>query len=198
MCSRKQANLHWDAKEQAVDFFDVKADVSFIKGTGHLSKLTFEKASHPALHPGMSAHKTNDEVVGWLGAVHPQHAKPGFERPRLRFRSHANALFLVFCLRLKAISRYPSNKRDIAITVKQEIEVGKILSYIEKFGVNQLVGLNLFDVYTGQGVEPGYKSLALSLTLQDADKTLEDAEIQAAVDKVLDALASEFGASLRE
>ena len=98
----------------------------------------------------------------------------------------------------KAISRFPANRRDIAITVKDEITVGAILSFVEKIGVNQLVGLNLFDVYKGKGVEPGFKSLALSLVLQDPDKTLEEAEIQQAVDTVVKGLETEFGAALRE
>ena len=98
----------------------------------------------------------------------------------------------------KAISKYPANRRDIAITVKDEVSVGAILSHVEKIGVNQLVGLNLFDEYKGKGIEPGYKSLALSLHLQDPEKTLEDAEIQQAVDIVVKGLESEFGAALRE
>ena len=76
--------------------------------------------------------------------------------------------------------------------------VGEILSYIEKFGGNQLVGLNLFDVYRGKGVEPGYKSLAISLTLQDTTRTLEEQEIQAVVDGILSQLSEQFGASLRD
>ena len=96
------------------------------------------------------------------------------------------------------LSKFPANRRDIAIVVKDDILVGKVLSFIEKFGANQLVGLNLFDVYKGKGIEPGYKSLALSLTLQDTSRTLEEADIQAVVDEILAKLADEFGATLRD
>jgi phenylalanyl-tRNA synthetase beta chain len=82
--------------------------------------------------------------------------------------------------------------------VAETVAVGDVIKFIEKNSANQLVGLNLFDVYTGQGIADGYKSLALSLILQDPDKTLEDAEIQAVVDSVVKGLESEFGAALRE
>lgn len=82
--------------------------------------------------------------------------------------------------------------------VKQHVPAGKIISFIEKVGVNQLVDLKLFDVYQGKGIEPGYKSLAISLTLQDSQRTLEDKDIAEAVQTIVDALAKEFNASLRE
>ena len=73
-----------------------------------------------------------------------------------------------------------------------------MLETIRKVGANQLVGLNLFDVYQGQGVADGCKSLAIALTLQDTARTLEDAEIAALVDRVVDALKTEFNATLRD
>ena len=96
------------------------------------------------------------------------------------------------------ISKFPANRRDIAIVVEEDKVVGEILSCIEKFGGNQLVGLNLFDVYRGKGVEAGHKSLAISLTLQDTTRTLEESDIQAAVDDILSRLNEQFGASLRD
>ncbi|GEA11347.1 phenylalanine--tRNA ligase subunit beta [Alteromonas sp. KUL49] len=192
---------HWDKEDAPVDFFDVKADVEALLAlTGKSGEISFEKAQHSALHPGMSAKiLLNTQTVGYIGAIHPQFSK----------LLGVNGRVFVFELELEAItdrnlpsavpvSRFPSNRRDIAVTVKDEVHVGNILSYIEKFGVNQLVGLNLFDVYKGKGIEPGYKSLALSLHLQDPEKTLEEAEIQQAVDFVVKALESEFGAALRE
>jgi len=196
-----RTEVHWDSKDTPIDFFDAKADVeALLKGTGKLSQITFKKAQHNALHPGMSAEIYLDDVsIGWVGAVHPQFMKKlGLNGKVFVFELVQRALVDRLLPDAQPISRYPSNRRDIAITVKQEVAVGDMLSYIEKFGVNQLVGLNLFDVYTGQGIDAGYKSLALSITLQDADKTLEEAQIQASVDTVLKALADKFGASLRE
>ena len=192
---------HWDANDKPVDFFDAKADVEALLAlTGKEKTVTFKTETHSALHPGMSAAiYLDDKCVGWLGAVHPQFSK----------QLGTNGRVFVFELELAAltdrqlpqaqpISKYPANRRDIAITVKQTVKVGDIIKFVEKIGVNQLVGLNLFDVYTGQGIADGEKSLALSLILQDPGKTLEDAEIQAAVDSVIQGLESEFGAALRE
>ncbi|MDY6929232.1 MAG: phenylalanine--tRNA ligase subunit beta [Pseudomonadota bacterium] len=192
---------HWDANDKPVDFFDAKADVEALLAlTGKEKTVTFNTETHSALHPGMSAAiYLDDKCVGWLGAVHPQFSK----------QLGTNGRVFVFELELAAltdrklpqaqpISKYPANRRDLAITVKQTVKVGDIIKFVEKIGVNQLVGLNLFDVYTGQGIADGYKSLALSLILQDPGKTLEDAEIQAAVDSVIQGLESEFGAALRE
>lgn len=97
----------------------------------------------------------------------------------------------------QAVSKYPSIRRDLAIVVKQSIAAGEILAAIENIGVNHLVGLNLFDVYQGAGVAEGHRSLALSMTLQHAERTLEEQEINAAVAAVVDMLTSEFGATLR-
>jgi len=192
---------HWDMEDSPVDFFDVKADVeALLSLTGKSGEFTFETASHSALHPGMTAKVLlNDEEVGYIGAVHPQFSKMlGVNGRVFVFELVVDAITTRVLPSAVPVSRFPSNRRDIAITVKDEVRVGNVLSYIQKIGVNQLVGLNLFDEYKGKGIEPGYKSLALSLHLQDPEKTLEDAEIQQAVDIVVKGLESEFGAALRE
>lgn len=196
-----RTDIHWDEKDQAIDFFDAKADVeALLKGTGHKDSVTYVKASHSALHPGMSAKITlNGRDIGWLGAIHPEFLKLlGLTGRVFVFELVLDSLEQRQIPTAKPISKYPSNRRDIAIVVAETVSTGEVLSFIRNLGVNQLVGLNLFDVYTGTGIEPGFKSLALSLILQDADKTLEDSEIQEAVDKVINGLASEFNASLRE
>jgi phenylalanyl-tRNA synthetase beta chain len=99
---------------------------------------------------------------------------------------------------IKAISKFPVNRRDIAVTVKETVDTGKLLKSIEKLGVTDLIDLNLFDVYKGKGIEPGYKSLALSIWLQNPERTLEDADIQKSVDIVVQALEDNFSASLRD
>ncbi|QJR79522.1 phenylalanine--tRNA ligase subunit beta [Alteromonas pelagimontana] len=190
----------WSGSDEAVDFFDVKGDVEALFALTGKAGLSFVATTHPALHPGMSAEILLDgESAGVVGAIHPQFTKLlGVNGRPFVFEINLNALIGRNLPQAKAISKYPANRRDIAITVKDEITVGSILSFIEKIGVNQLVGLNLFDVYKGKGIEPGYKSLALSLVLQDPDKTLEEAEIQQAVETVVNGLESEFGAALRE
>ncbi|MBY0417901.1 MAG: phenylalanine--tRNA ligase subunit beta, partial [Pararheinheimera sp.] len=92
----------------------------------------------------------------------------------------------------------PANRRDLAIVVKSDVRFSDILATIRKVGGNQLVDLKLFDVYTGQGVAEGYKSLAIALTLQDKARTLEDKDIQQVISSVVEVLSKEFNATLRD
>ncbi len=191
---------HWDGSDVSVDFFDVKGEVEALLSLTGKQSVTFEKAQHHALHPGMTAKVMIDgEEVGLLGAVHPQFTKMlGVSGRPFLFELDLSAITGRKLPDALPVSKYPANRRDIAVTVKDEVSVGALLSFVEKVGVNQLVGLNLFDVYKGKGIEPGYKSLALSLILQDPEKTLEETEIQQAVDTVVKSLETKFGAALRE
>lgn len=96
------------------------------------------------------------------------------------------------------ISRFPANRRDIAVVVAENVAAEDILAECKKVGVNQIVGVNLFDVYRGKGVAEGHKSLAISLILQDTACTLEEEEIAATVAKCVEALRQRFQASLRD
>jgi phenylalanyl-tRNA synthetase beta chain len=100
--------------------------------------------------------------------------------------------------RAQKISKYPTNRRDIAVVVSSEVSYADIVEAVKKIGVNQLVDLTLFDIYQGEGIAEGYKSLAMSLTLSDPEKTLEEAEIQACVDLVVSGLKDTFDATLRD
>ncbi|MCU7553889.1 phenylalanine--tRNA ligase subunit beta [Alteromonas sp. ASW11-19] len=191
---------HWDGTDVPVDFYDVKGEVEALLSLTGKQNVTFEKAQHHALHPGMTAKVLIDgEEVGLLGAVHPQFTKMlGVSGRPFLFELDLSAITGRKLPDALPVSKYPANRRDIAVTVKDEVSVGALLSFVEKVGVNQLVGLNLFDVYKGKGIEPGYKSLALSLILQDPEKTLEETEIQQAVDTAVKSLETKFGAALRE
>lgn len=191
----------WLSGDNGVDFFDVKGDVEALLAlTADRSRVSFVASKHESLHPGMTASVLLDgETIGVVGAIHPQFDKLlGVNGRVFVFELDLKAISVRKLPEATAVSRYPANRRDIAITVKDDITVGSVISYIEKIGVNQLVALNLFDVYKGKGVEPGFKSLALSLVLQDPAKTLEEADIQQAVDSVVKGLENEFGAALRE
>jgi phenylalanyl-tRNA synthetase beta chain len=98
----------------------------------------------------------------------------------------------------KPVSRYPSIRRDLAVVVDKQIAAGELIAAMENVGVKQLVDLNLFDVYVGDGVPEGKQSLALSVTLQDSDKTLEEAEVTELMTKFIETLKSEFNATLRD
>lgn len=192
---------YWAENTQKVDFFDIKGDVERLLAlTGKSGDYQFKKAQHSAMHPGQTAAiYCGEDLVGFVGAVHPK-----FEKPlALNGRTFVFELQLTHLLEAKLpkaqpLSRFPANRRDIAIIVDEQINASDVLQVIEKFGTNQLVGLNLFDVYRGDNIGEGKKSLALSLTLQDVERTLEESEIQNIVNGVVEKLTEEFSASLRE
>ncbi|MEP2653866.1 MAG: phenylalanine--tRNA ligase subunit beta [Paraglaciecola sp.] len=194
------AEESWDSPTKAVDFYDVKSDVENVLNAAGVTKYRFELCLHSPLHPGQSAAiYTGDNLIGYLGAVHPQFEKLlGLHGRSFVFELELAALGLKTLPSAEEISKFPANRRDIAIVVDNDKVVGDILNCIENSGVNQLVGLNLFDVYTGNGIAEGKKSLAISLTLQDKTRTLEENDIQAAVDSILAVLSDKFEASLRD
>jgi phenylalanyl-tRNA synthetase beta chain len=191
---------NWDNSTRSIDFFDVKADVENLLNCAGVVDYRFESASHSALHPGQCAEIfIGDTLLGTIGAVHPQFEKLlGLNGRCFAFELEINALGLKKLPQAQEISKFPANRRDIAIVVDDDKVVGDILNCIEKSGANQLVGLNLFDVYRGKGIAQGKKSLAISLILQDKTKTLEESDIQATVDGILATLSQNFEASLRD
>ncbi|WP_225087962.1 phenylalanine--tRNA ligase subunit beta [Pectobacterium colocasium] len=192
---------HWDLARQAVDFYDLKGDLEAVLAlTGKLSEIEFKAENNPALHPGQSAAiYLGDERIGFIGVIHPE----------LERKLDLNGRTVVFELlwdkvadrvlpEASEVSRFPANRRDIAVVVAENVPAGDILAECKKVGANQLVGVNLFDVYRGKGVAEGYKSLAISLTLQDTTRTLAEEEIAATVAECVAALKQRFQASLRD
>lgn len=192
---------HWSDGEQAVDFYDLKGHVENILGlTGHAQQFRFVAHQHSALHPGQSAAVYQGEkFVGTLGAVHPQFSKTfGLKGRVFVFELALSALLQRSLPQATKVSRYPSIRRDLAVLVDETTPAGEILVAIEKFGENRLIDLNLFDVYQGQNTPAGKKSLALSMILQDIERTLEENEVNEFVDGVVELLKSEFDAVLRD
>ncbi|OSN10082.1 phenylalanine--tRNA ligase subunit beta [Lonsdalea iberica] len=192
---------HWDLARQPVDFYDLKGDFEAVLAlTGKLSAVEFRAEANPALHPGQSAAIYLDgQHIGFIGVIHPE----------LERKLDLNGRTVVFEVlwdkisdrvvpEAADVSRFPANRRDIAVVVAENVPAGDILAECKKVGANQLVGVNLFDVYRGKGVEDGYKSLAISLVLQDTARTLAEEEIAATVAKCVAALKQRFQASLRD
>ena len=192
---------HWDLARQTVDFYDLKGDLeSVLDLTGKLESIEFRAEANPALHPGQSAAiYLRGEKIGFIGVVHPE----------LERKLDLNGRTLVFELlwdkvadrvlpEAREISRFPANRRDIAVVVAENVPAADIITECKKVGVNQVVGVNLFDVYRGKGVNEGEKSLAISLILQDTSRTLEEEEIAATVARCVEALKERFQASLRD
>ncbi|MFC4656695.1 phenylalanine--tRNA ligase subunit beta [Rheinheimera marina] len=194
-------NEHWAIAERAVDFYDAKGDVeALLSLTSAPGEFSFSKGEHSALHPGQTALVSrNGQPVGYIGALHPEaQNKLGIKGKAYLFELELTAFGDKHIVLAEELSKYPANRRDLAIVVKSDVRFSDILATIRKVSGNQLVDLRLFDVYTGQGVAEGHKSLAVALTLQDKTRTLEDKDIQQVITAVVDVLKTEFNATLRD
>lgn len=192
---------HWNLERRTADFYDLKGDLeSVLSLSGKLDDIEFRVQNNPALHPGQSAALyLADEYVGYIGVVHPElERKLDLNGRTVVFEVLWNKLADRTIPQAQEISRFPANRRDIAIVVAENVPAADVLGECKKVGVNHIVGVNLFDVYRGKGVTDGYKSLAISLILQDSGRTLEEEEIAATVAKCVAALRERFQASLRD
>lgn len=192
---------HWQLEKQAVDFFDAKGDVEALLAlTANADAYEFRSADIPALHPGQTAAIYRaDKLVGYVGAIHPElERKLGLNGRTFVFELLQSEILEQKIPVAQEVSKFPGNRRDIAVVVDEKINAKKVLQLIEKVGTNHLVDLELFDVYQGKGIDPGFKSLAIALTLQDNSRTLEEKDISNVMNAVIDALKNELDASLRD
>ncbi len=190
----------WGEKARKVDFFDVKADLEAIfKLTGYA--VDFKAVKHPALHPGQSAQLVlaDGEVMGCMGMLHPTlEQQLGFDNKVFLFELDLELLTRKKIPQFNALSKFPSVKRDLAVIVDEKTTAAEIIRCINDCQESAIRDVHIFDIYQGQGVETGKKSVALSLNLQDYTQTLTDSEIDAIFSKVLDTLTSTLGAKLRD
>ncbi|MBU4609097.1 phenylalanine--tRNA ligase subunit beta [Achromobacter sp. GG226] len=190
----------WGVATRAVDFFDVKADIEALAGEG---VLRFEAASHPALHPGRSARVLVDGApVGWLGELHPRWLEAtGLAQAPVLFEVQANAFMRQALPVPAALSRQPSVSRDLALWVAEDVPLQSMLDTVAKVtaeaGMDIVQHVSLFDVYRDKSLSTKDKSLAFRFRLQDTEVTLDDARVDACMDRVRDALIAAHGARQR-
>ncbi|MGR2846602.1 phenylalanine--tRNA ligase subunit beta [Vibrio vulnificus] len=192
---------HWNIDTNTVDFFDLKGDVEAILELSANDKAySFVAAKHPALHPGQSAAIVFDgKEIGVIGTVHPElERKFGLNGRTIVFEIEWSAINRKVIPEAVALSKFPANRRDIAVVVDEAVASGDIVNACLEVGGEFLKAAKLFDVYVGKGVEEGKKSLAIALTLQSNERTLEDADIAGAVDAIVAHVSEKFGASLRD
>ncbi|WP_114785530.1 phenylalanine--tRNA ligase subunit beta [Vibrio tetraodonis] len=192
---------HWDVETNTVDFFDLKGDLeAILELSANEKAYSFAAARHPALHPGQSAAIMVDgKEVGVIGTVHPElERKFGLNGRTIVFEIEWSAINTKVIPEAVQLSKFPSNRRDIALVVKEEVASGDIVAACLEKGGEFLTDVRLFDVYLGKGVEEGKKSLAIALSLQSVERTLEDSDIAGAVDAIVAHVSEKFGASLRD
>ena len=192
---------HWDGKNEPVDFYDIKVDVeALLTLTGNAKGFAFVAAEHPALHPGQSAQiTTGEDAIGWMGRIHPLLAGQLDLNPdTFVFELEFAALESGRLAQFKPISRFPSIRRDLAVVVDDDLGVAELQAAVEQAAGELLQALLIFDVYRGEGIETGRKSVAFGLILQDYSRTLTEQDIEAVVTQVTEQLGKKFGATLRD
>lgn len=195
-------NNNWHQENHSVDFYDLKGIVErYLENMSLSGTVTFVPSNERAeLHPGRTANiKLDDQLIGFIGQVHPQIAKE-YKIPET----------YVFELNLEAIieapkqgrhydeiSKYPSIKRDIALLLDDNTLNSDITAAINKKGGSYLVDVHLFDVYQGAHLPAHKKSLAYTLTYQDKNGTLTEDQVNESFDKVVSYLTAEFDTEIR-
>jgi phenylalanyl-tRNA synthetase beta chain len=191
----------WGVENRAADFYDVKSDVEGLFAlTGRQAAISYVAAPHECLHPGRSAAIHDGKiVVGWLGQLQPELAR----RLELRdapwiFEIAIDPSFRSEVPVFREISRYPAIRRDLAVVIDESVTLDELRESVNLAAKGLLRELAVFDVYRGKGVEPGRKSIALGLILQETSRTLTDAEADAVVNAVIERVRGDLKAGIRE
>ncbi len=193
-------NEGWHSRSEAVDFYDLKGNLESILRLSNQSNFEFVKTTNPILHPGQGADVIyNNKPVGFIGALHPSiMPKLDFSQPVFIFELELSPILKSELPNFVEISKYPSIRRDIALSVDSDINVQSLLNCIFSIKSEILQEVFVFDVYTGKEVRNNRKSVALGLILQDFSRTLVDEDVDKLVVKVLDELKKQYNAILRE
>lgn len=186
----------WGSASRKVDFFDLKGDLEALLAP---AQLRFEKLVHPALHPGRSARVLLDgREIGCLGELHPEWVQK-YDLPQapVVFELDFDAVKAAQVPVYAEVSKFPPVIRDLAIVVDQDVALQTLLDGL-KGQVSSLVqDIQLFDVYVGKGIPENKKSLAFRIVMQDTQRTLQDSEVDAAMQQLVSCFEQAFGAQLR-
>jgi phenylalanyl-tRNA synthetase beta chain len=185
----------WGQAARDTDFYDVKAMVDTL--THH--QATYQKETHPALHPGQTARVyLKEQPVGWLGKLHPKWQQH-YDLPKstILFELETQGLLQTQVPAYQEVSKTIPVRRDIAIVVDEELEVQAVVDAVYAAKIPLLQKIQLFDIYQGKGITESKKSLAFLILMQDTHKTMVDLEAEAAMAKLLALLENKFDAQLR-
>jgi phenylalanyl-tRNA synthetase beta chain len=191
----------WGTKTESVDFFDIKADVEAVLAlASNAGDIRFIAADHPALQPGQSAEIVRgDEVIGVLGKLHPRLAKDyDLKRAVYVFELDAAKALESAAPRAEKISKFPAIRRDIAVVVDDNVTAAELVEAVASAAPELIRGVRIFDIYKGDRIEAGRKSVAIGLILQETSRTLTDDDADAALAAAVTKLEDKFAADLRD
>ncbi|MET3196378.1 phenylalanine--tRNA ligase subunit beta [Bacillus sp. OAE603] len=191
----------WQGEKKAVDFYVVKGILDgLFNELGLSEKISYVASKKEDLHPGRTASiLVNNEEIGFIGQVHPVTQKEWDIKETYVFQLSLAKLFNteIDDILYNAIPRFPAMNRDMALVVDSTVFAGDILSTIRQAGGKLLKEAIIFDLYEGDKMEAGKKSVAFSLTYFDPERTLTDEEVTKAHQKVLKAVEETHSAQLR-
>ncbi len=188
------------ADTNKVDFFDIKGSLESILRLSCEANYHFETTTNPILHPGQGADIVLDnQIIGFVGALHPSVlASLHINQPVFAFEIDLKSILKAPLPAFSDMSKYPSIRRDISLSVDTETSVQSLIDSIFSLKSKILQEVFVFDVYTGKEVRNNRKSVALGLILQDFSRTLVDEDVEKLVEKVLAQLKNHYNAVLRD
>ncbi len=192
-------NESWCQKSRSVDFFDIKGDVqNLLSLSVKAHDFSFKRSEEEFLHPGQGADIFADgRKVGFVGMLHPLTQKHlGFKQNVAVFEIEQEILAKKSLPLYQPISKFPSVRRDFAFVISKDIAVSDLCAYIAKVGGELVQNVNVFDVFEDASLGDCH-SVALSVTAQTIEHTLEDSEVETMVNSIVSSVNEKFGATLR-
>jgi len=193
----------WSAPPQKIDFYDIKGYLENFLSKIFLDNwqfILYDKASYMAENECLAV-QCEDHIIGLCGKIKPEiSALFGISDSVYAFELNVDLLqkHLSFERSYQPIARYPYSERDLALVLDEQIPAGAVLDLIRKTGAPLLTEVDVFDVYTGDKIPPGQKSLAIRMRFQSKERTLSDKEVDKIFHKIIRRSEKEFDAHLRD
>jgi len=190
----------WGEATRRVDYYDLKGDLEILLSNTSASEFSCTPSRHPALHPGRSALISQaGNSIGLIGELHPRWVqKYELQQAPVLCELDLQGVLSTPLPRFQAVSAYPPMVRDLAVVVDANLPADSIIAELNAKRPEIVNEINIFDVYSGKGIDQNQKSLAFRIVMQDTRKTLRDEEADAAVADMLAVLQDGFGARLRK
>ena len=190
----KVTEAAWNQAQRDTDFYDVKGVVDGLLAKLGLTQYDIQSSSESYYHPGVSAHYTvNGVTIANYGELHPQVVKNfDLSGKVYMFEIDLEAVLSITVppFRYQSFSKFPGTSRDLAIVAPVSVTSGDIVALIKEHGGEYLESVSIFDVYEGEHIEAGYRSLAYNLQFRSMEGTLNDEDIDGAIQAIIDALAT--------
>ena len=190
----KVTEAAWNQAQRDTNFYDVKGVVDGLLAKLGLTQYDIQPSSESYYHPGVSAHYTvNGVTIANYGELHPQVVKNfDLSGKVYMFEIDLEAVLSITVpsFRYQSFSKFPGTSRDLAIVAPVSVTSGDIVALIKEHGGEYLESVSIFDVYEGEHIEAGYRSLAYNLQFRSMEGTLNDEDIDGAIQAIIDALAT--------